>query len=209
MPPGLLRVEICRRAQQPARRALRAASVRESAGNVRRGGDHPGAGLRSSDRRSGDDLRRSAVTDIKAVIDEYAKTGLPAELGRGRESARTGPIANPEQLDRRPRLAMESRVGGGAPDARPRTCRAESGHVDDVNRVLRTYYDTRPRPSRSRRRRPPAGSAFGGREGENNSMSARRRTALPAFAKQRARQLARPRSDDASRRAEAAQRASR
>jgi zinc protease len=55
--------------------------------------------------------------------------------------------------------------------------------VDDVNRVLRTYYDNATATVAIATPKTAAGSAFGGREGEDNSVPPTAHTALPAFAR--------------------------
>ena len=55
--------------------------------------------------------------------------------------------------------------------------------LDDVNRVLRTYYDENTATVAISTPKEAAGSAFGGRVGEDNTVIPTEHTGLPAFAK--------------------------
>ncbi len=66
--------------------------------------------------------------------------------------------------------------------------------TDDVNRVLRKYYDNATATVAVATPKPASGSAFGGREGEDNSVPPTAHTALPAFARNVLAQLHVPQS---------------
>jgi zinc protease len=125
----------------------------------------------------------AAVTDVKAVIDAYKASGLPPELvevAKARELAQAqfqsnsiGGLANLWSQE----LAVENRT----PDAE--LAGLEKVSIDDVNRVLRTYYDNATATVAIATPKSAAGSAFGGREGENNTVTPTAHTVLPAFAR--------------------------
>ncbi len=124
-----------------------------------------------------------AVTDITSVIDGYKQTGLPPELvavAKAREVAQA-------QTDRNSisglasewsqTLAIEHRT----PDED--LAGLQRVTVDDVNRVLRTYYNRAQATVAIATPKEAAGSAFGGREGENNAIAPSKHEPLPAFAR--------------------------
>ncbi len=124
-----------------------------------------------------------AVTDITTVIDGYKQTGLPPELvavAKAREVAQA-------QTDRNSisglasewsqTLAIEHRT----PD--DDLAGLQRVTVDDVNRVLRTYYDRSHATVAIATPKEAAGSAFGGREGEDNAIAPSKHEPLPAFAR--------------------------
>jgi zinc protease len=125
----------------------------------------------------------AAVADVKAVIDAYKTSGLPPELvevAKARELAQAqfqsnsiNGLANLWSQT----LAVEHRT----PD--DELAGLEKVTVDDVNRVLRTYYDNATATVAIATPKAAAGSAFGGREGENNTITPTSHTALPAFAR--------------------------
>ncbi len=124
-----------------------------------------------------------AVADVKAVIEGYKKTGLPAELV---EVAKQREVAQ-AQFERNSisglastwsqTLAVEHRT----PDED--LAGLQKVTVDDVNRVLRTYFDQTTATVAISTPKEAAGSAFGGREGENNTVVPTEHTTLPAFAR--------------------------
>jgi len=125
-----------------------------------------------------------AVNDVKAVIEAYKKSGLPPELvdvAKQREVAQaqfarnsiSGLASTWSQT-----LAVEHRT----PDEELAGLSAVT--VDDVNRVLRTYYDQTTATVAISTPKEAAGSAFGGRQGEDNTVIPTEHTGLPAFAKQ-------------------------
>ncbi|MBV9409174.1 MAG: insulinase family protein, partial [Candidatus Eremiobacteraeota bacterium] len=125
----------------------------------------------------------TAVADVKAVIENYKKTGLPADLvevAKQREVAQaefernsiSGLASTWSQT-----LAVEHRT----PDQDLDGLKAVT--LDDVNRVLRTYYDQTTATVAISTPKEAAGSAFGGRQGEDNTVIPTEHTGLPAFAK--------------------------
>jgi len=124
-----------------------------------------------------------AIADIQSVIDGYKQTGLPAELvevAKARELAQAQTTRNSiEGLAREwsQTLAVEHRT----PD--DDLAGLQRVTVDDVNRVLRTYYDRSQATVAIATPKEAAGSAFGGREGENNAIAPSKREPLPAFAR--------------------------
>ncbi|MBV8369974.1 MAG: insulinase family protein [Candidatus Eremiobacteraeota bacterium] len=124
-----------------------------------------------------------AVADIKAVIDGYKKTGLPADLvevAKQREVAQAQFARNSvsglasawsDSLANEHRTPDEDLAG------------LEAVTLDDVNRVLRTYYDENTATVAISTPKEAAGSAFGGRVGEDNTVIPTEHTGLPAFAK--------------------------
>jgi zinc protease len=125
----------------------------------------------------------TAVADVKAVIEAYKLSGLPPELvqvAKDRELAQAqfqsnsiNGLANLWSQE----LAVEHRT----PDDEVKGLQAVT--VDDVNRVLRTYYDNATATVAVATPKEAAGSAFGGREGENNTVAPTSHSPLPAFAK--------------------------
>ncbi len=124
-----------------------------------------------------------AVADVKAVIEGYKKTGLPAELvavAKQREVAQaqfalnsiSGLASTWSQS-----LAVEHRT----PDQD--LAGLQKVTVDDVNRVLRTSFDNATATVAISTPKEAAGSAFGGRGGEDNTVVPTEHTALPAFAR--------------------------
>ncbi len=124
-----------------------------------------------------------AVADVKAVIEGYKKTGLPAELvevAKQREVAQAqfalnsiGGLASTWSQT----LAVEHRT----PD--DDLAGLQKVTADDVNRVLRTYFDNTTATVAISTPKEAAGSAFGGRGGEDNTVVPTEHTALPAFAR--------------------------
>jgi zinc protease len=125
----------------------------------------------------------AAVDDVKAVIDGYKKAGLPADLievAKARELAQAqfqnnsiNGLATLWSQD----LAVEHRTPA------EELAGLEKVTVDDVNRVLRTYYDNATAVVAIATPKAASGSAFGGREGENNTIAPTSHSPLPAFAK--------------------------
>jgi zinc protease len=136
----------------------------------------------------------TAVTDVKAVIDGYKQSGLPPELvavAKARELAQaqseTNSINGLASLWSQ-ELAVEHRT----PD--DELAGLEKVTVDDVNRVLRKYYDSSTATVAIATPKAASGSAFGGREGENNSVPPTAHTVLPVFARNVLAQLHVPQS---------------
>lgn len=125
----------------------------------------------------------AAVADLKAVIEKYKQTGLPADLvevAKQRELAQAQFHEN--SIDGlaslwSQALAVEHRT----PD--DELAGLEKVTLDDVNRVLRTSYDNATATVAIATPKEAAGSAFGGREGEQNSIPPAAHTQLPVFAK--------------------------
>ncbi len=125
----------------------------------------------------------SAVADLKAVIDKYKQTGLPSELvdaAKARELAQAqfaensiNGLANLWSQE----LAVEHRT----PD--DELAGLEKVTLDDVNAVLRKYYDNATATVAIATPKAASGSAFGGREVENNTIVPTEHVELPAFAK--------------------------
>ena len=124
-----------------------------------------------------------AVSDVKAVIDAYKQSGLPPELvqvAKDRELAQAQfqmNSINGLATTWSQELAVEHRTPGDE------IAGLQAVSVDDVNRVLRTYYDNATATVAIATPKEAAGSAFGGREGENNTITPTSHTPLPAFAK--------------------------
>jgi zinc protease len=124
-----------------------------------------------------------AVADIKAVIEGYKKTGLPADLvevAKQREVSQAQFARNSVSglaSAWSDALANEHRT----PDDDLAGLQAVT--LDDVNRVLRTYYDENTATVAISTPKEAAGSAFGGRVGEDNTVIPTEHTGLPAFAK--------------------------
>ncbi len=125
----------------------------------------------------------AAVADLKAVIEKYKQTGLPADLvevAKARELAQAqfeeNSINGLAQLWSQ-EIAIEHRTPADE------LAGLQKVTLDDVNRVLRTYYDNATATVAIATPKAAAGSAFGGREGENNTVAPTEHTVLPAFAK--------------------------
>ncbi|HVA33205.1 MAG TPA: insulinase family protein, partial [Candidatus Baltobacteraceae bacterium] len=136
----------------------------------------------------------AAVADVKAVIDAYKTSGLPPELvavAKAREVAQaqfeSNSINGLASLWSQ-ELAVEHRTPG------EELAGLEKVSVDDVNRVLRTYYGNATATVAIATPKAASGSAFGGREGENNSVPPTAHTVLPAFARNVLAQLHVPQS---------------
>jgi zinc protease len=125
----------------------------------------------------------AAVNDIKTVVEGYKKTGLPPELvevAKQREVAQaqfalnsiSGLASTWSQS-----LAVEHRT----PDED--LAGLEKVSVDDVNRVLRTYLDNSTVTVAIATPKEAAGSAFGARQGEDNTVIPTEHKPLPAFAR--------------------------
>ncbi len=125
----------------------------------------------------------SAVADVKAVIDDYKKRGLPADLvevAKQREVAQAEFARNSVQglatlwsqtLPVEHRTPDEDLAG------------LEAVTLDDVNRVLRTYYDESTATVAISTPKEAAGSAFGEKQGENNTVIPTEHAPLPPFAR--------------------------
>ncbi len=126
----------------------------------------------------------TAVADVKAVIDGYKQSGLPPELVEVAKARELAQAQFREQLDQRSRIRCGAKSWRSS-TARPTTSSpaCKRSRVDDVNRVLRTYYDNATATVAIATPKAAAGSAFGGREGENNSVPPTAHTVLPAFAR--------------------------
>jgi zinc protease len=124
-----------------------------------------------------------AVAEVEAVIDQYKKTGVPPELvavAKQRELAQAQFAVNSISglaSTWSSALAVEHRT----PD--DDLAGLSKVSVDDVNRVLRADYDNSTATVAISTPKEAAGSAFGGREGENNTVVPNPNTPLPAFAK--------------------------
>ncbi len=167
----------------------------KSLGTFAQASTHPGAGMSLVGSAvpvttPGD----TAVADVKAVIDAYKQSGLPPELvavAKARELAQAQSASNSinglAQLWSQ-ELAVEHRT----PD--DELAGLQKVSVDDVNRVLRKYYDNATATVAVATPKAASGSAFGGREGEDNSVPPTAHTALPAFARNVLAQLHVPQS---------------
>jgi zinc protease len=125
----------------------------------------------------------TAVNDVKSVLEAYKKSGLPADLvevAKQREVAQaqfalnsiSGLASTWSQT-----LAVEHRT----PDED--LAGLQKVTVEDVNRVLRTYYDNATATVAISTPKEAAGSAFGSKVGEDNTVIPSEHTALPAFAR--------------------------
>jgi zinc protease len=125
----------------------------------------------------------AAVADVKAVIAGYEKTGLPGDLvdaAKARELAQAQFQAN--SIDGLASLwSQELAVEHRTPD--DELAGLEKVTLDDVNRVLRTYYDNASATVAIATPKEATGAAFGGREAEDNTLTPAPNTVLPAFAK--------------------------
>ncbi len=125
----------------------------------------------------------AAVNDVRSVIEAYKKSGLPAELvdvAKQREVAQAQFARNSIQglaTLWSQTLPVEHRT----PDEELAGLQAVT--VDDVNRVLRTYYDQTTATVAISTPKEAAGSAFGAKQGEDNTVIPTEHTALPPFAK--------------------------
>jgi zinc protease len=125
----------------------------------------------------------AAVSDVKSVIEAYKKSGLPPELvdvAKQREVAQAEFSRNSIQglaTEWSQTLANEHRT----PDEELAGLQAVT--VDDVNRVLRTYYDETTATVAISTPKEAAGSAFGAKQGEDNTVIPTEHTGLPAFAR--------------------------
>lgn len=124
----------------------------------------------------------TAIEDVKGVIARYQQTGLPSELvevAKARELAQAQFAGNSinglAQLWSQ-ELAVEHRTPADE------LAGLERVTVDDVNRVLRTYYDNSTATVAIATPKDAAGSAFSSRAGEDNSVTPSANTPLPAFA---------------------------
>ncbi|BDE05229.1 peptidase M16 [Vulcanimicrobium alpinum] len=131
----------------------------------------------------------TAVTDIKNVIENYKKNGLPADLvevAKQREVAQAqfalNSISNLASTWSQT-LAIEHRT----PDED--LAGLQKVTLDDVNRVLRTWYDNTTATVAIATPKEAAGSAFGAKVGEDNTVIPTEHTALPAFARNVLKQL--------------------
>jgi zinc protease len=125
----------------------------------------------------------TAVSDLKAVIDGYKKTGLPTELvevAKRREVAQAQFEANSisglaqtwsESLAVEHRTPDEDLAG------------LQKVTIDDVNRVLRTYLDDSTATVAIATPKEAAGAAFGGLQPEDNTVVPTEHKPLPAFAR--------------------------
>jgi zinc protease len=136
----------------------------------------------------------TAVADVKAVIDGYKQSGLPPELvavAKARELAQAQSESN--SINGLATLwSQELAIEHRTPDDELNGL--EKVSVDDVNRVLRKYYDNTTATVAIATPKAASGSAFGGREGENNSVPPTAHTVLPAFARNVLAQLHVPQS---------------
>jgi zinc protease len=156
----------------------------KSLGTFAQSSTHPGAGLSIVGSAvpvttTGD----TAVADVKAVIDGYKQTGLPADLvtvAKARELAQAQSESN--SINGLASLwSQELAVEHRTPD--DELAGLEKVSVDDVNRVLRKYYDNTTATVAIATPKAASGAAFGGREGEDNSVPPTAHTVLPAFAR--------------------------
>ncbi len=126
---------------------------------------------------------RTAVDDVKAVIDAYKKTGLPAELvevAKQREVAQAEFSRNSVQglaTLWSQTLTVENRT----PDED--LAGLQRVTVDDVNRVLRKYYDNATATVAIATPKSAGGMGGGGRVGEDNTIVPTEHAALPEFAR--------------------------
>jgi zinc protease len=125
----------------------------------------------------------AAVADVKAVIEGYKKTGLPADLvevAKRREVAQAQFALNSisglastwsESLAVEHRTPDEDLAG------------LQKVTLDDVNRVMRMYLDNSTVTVAIATPKEASGSAFGAREGEDNTVVPTEHKPLPAFAR--------------------------
>ena len=125
----------------------------------------------------------TAVTDLKNVIEAYKKSGLPAELV---EVAKQRELAQAQfELNSVSGLASSWSESLAVEHRTPDDDLAglQKVGVDDVNRVLRTYYDNTTATVAISTPKEAAGSAFGARQGEDNTVIPSEHTPLPPFAR--------------------------
>jgi zinc protease len=125
----------------------------------------------------------TAVADVKNVIAAYQKSGLPADLvevAKRREVAQAqfarnsiSGLAGSWSAS----LAVEHRT----PD--DDLAGLQKVTLDDVNRVLRTYFDNATATVAISTPKEAAGSAFGEKQGEDNTVIPTEHAPLPAFAR--------------------------
>jgi zinc protease len=125
----------------------------------------------------------TAVSDVKTVLEGYKTNGLPpdlVEVAKQREVAQAqfalNSISNLASTWSQT-LAVEHRT----PDED--LAGLQKVTVNDVNRVLRTYYDNTTATVAISTPKEAAGSAFGAKAGEDNTVIPTEHTALPAFAR--------------------------
>jgi zinc protease len=131
----------------------------------------------------------AAIADVKAVVENYKKTGLPAELvavAKQREVSQAE-FARNSISGLASAWSQSLSVEHRTPDEDLAGLQAVT--VDDVNRVLRTYYDQNTATVAISTPKEAAGSAFGERQGENNTFVPTEHTGLPPFAKKVLQQL--------------------
>ncbi len=125
----------------------------------------------------------AAVADLKAVIEKYKTTGLPADLV---EVAKERELAQAQFQENSinglatlwsQEIAVEHRTPA------EELAGLQKVTLDDVNAVLRKYYDNATATIAIATPKAASGSAFGGREGENNTVVPTEHVGLPAFAK--------------------------
>jgi zinc protease len=155
----------------------------KSLGTFAESATHPAAGMSLVGSEvpvstSGD----AAVADLKDVIEKYKVTGLPSDLvavAKARELAQAQFAEN--SINGLANLwSQEIAVEHRTPD--DELAGLAKVTVDDVNRVLRTYYDNATVTVAIATPKEASGSAFGGRAGEENSIAPTSHAALPAFA---------------------------
>ena len=131
----------------------------------------------------------TAVSDLKAVIEGYKKTGLPADLVAVAKQREVSQAEFARNSISGPRVGVEPEPRGRAPHARRRPRRIASGHRR--RRQPRAAHVLRPehRDDGISTPKEAAGSAFGGRQGEDNTVIPTEHTGLPAFARQVLKQL--------------------
>ena len=125
----------------------------------------------------------TAIADVKNVIEAYKQSGLPADLvevAKRREVAQAQFARNSisglasawsESLAVEHRTPDEDLAG------------LQKVTVDDVNRVLRTYYDNATATVAISTPKEAAGSAFGEKQGEDNTVIPTEHAPLPPFAR--------------------------
>ncbi len=131
----------------------------------------------------------TAISDLKGVIENYKKTGLPADLvavAKQREVS-SAEFARNSISGLASAWSQSLAVEHRTPDEDLAGLAAVT--LDDVNRVLRTYYDQTTATTAISTPKEAAGSAFGGRQGEDNTVIPTEHTGLPAFARQVLKQL--------------------
>jgi zinc protease len=125
----------------------------------------------------------TAIANVKAVIEAYKKSGLPADLV---EVAKQRKVAQ-AQFARNSIFGLATAwsqtlgVEHRTPDED--LAGVEAVTVDDVNRVLRTYYDQNTATVAISTPKEAAGPAFGGKQDEDITFIPTEHTGLPSFAK--------------------------